>query len=254
MLKKRLIPLLLLDQDRVWKSKQFENFRDVGSPKTAAKVYESQNADELFLINISKAPGSFSNLVNYTRILSENCCMPMAIGGGIHSFLQVQELFENGADKVILNSINYQDMSILEKTASVYGSQAAVVCIDVRFDIQKNDYSLYSSHGRVLKEISLGDHISRCNHHGAGEFLIQSIDKDGMMEGLDINLGYIALKAANAPVVLVGGVGSYNHLEVAFKKLTVSGIACASLFHFTDSNPLRAGAYLANAGFSIKKV
>jgi len=254
MLKKRVIPLLLLNQDRVWKSKQFCEFKDVGAPQTAGKIYENQHADELCLLNISKNDDAFRNLVKYTRVFSENCCMPLSVGGGIVNFFQAKELFDNGADKVVLNSINYHDISILEKTASVYGSQAAVVSIDAMFDIQKNDYRVYSSHGRVLEEISVKDHISLCDHHGAGEFLIQSIDRDGMMDGLDINLGRIALTATTTPIVLLGGVGSYYHLETAFTALPLSGIACASIFHFTDSNPLRASAYLANAGFSIKKV
>ncbi|MFM8453783.1 MAG: HisA/HisF-related TIM barrel protein [Gammaproteobacteria bacterium] len=254
MLKKRLIPLLLLDNERVWKSKQFNNCRDVGAPRTAGKVYENQHADELCILNIGENHDSFRNLVKYTRIISENCCMPLTIGGGINSFLQAQELFDNGADKVVLNSINYSDIKVLEEIANIYGSQAAVVCIDVRFDAHRNDYSLYSARGRVLEGITLREHIFKCDLHGAGEFLIQSIDRDGMMDGLDIKLGHIASKSTSTPVVLAGGVGSYAHIEAAFKELSLSGIACASIFHFTDSNPLRASAYLANAGFSIKKV
>lgn len=254
MLKKRLIPLLLLDKERVWKSKKFSDFRDVGAPRTAGKVYENQHADELCLLNIGENHDSFRNLVKYTRIISENCCMPVTIGGGINSFSQVQELFDNGADKVVLNSITYSDIKVLEATANIYGAQAAVVCIDVRFDLKRGGYSLYSARGRVLEGINLKDHISKCDLHGAGEFLIQSIDRDGMMGGLDIKLGHVASKLTSTPIVLAGGVGSYAHIEAAFKELPLSGIACASIFHFTDSNPLRASAYLANAGFAIKKV
>ena len=254
MLKKRLIPILLLKDDRFWKSIQFDSLKDVGYPKTAVKVYESQEADELVILNIDKNLSSFSSLIKWVNILSQECCMPLAVGGGIRTFDQVQELFDTGADKVILNTINYQNLKILEKTAAVYGVQSVTVSIDTKYDFQTNNYKVYSNGGKSIKSRSLIEHINLCGKSGAGEFFIQSIDRDGVMRGLDIELGKQATQFTKRPVVLAGGVGTYADLEGAFKSTTISGIGCASIFHFTDSNPLRANAYLANADILIKRV
>lgn len=254
MLKKRLIPILLLRDDRVCKTKQFMLARDVGFPKTAVKVYESQEADEIIILDIAGDKRTFSKLIQWTSVISQECSMPLSIGGGINCFEQVQELFYHGADKIIINSINYTDLSVLEKTAATFGMQSVIVGIDVRYDRENKKYLLYSNSGKILQNRSLKDHIELCGSIGVGEFFIQSIERDGMMTGLDVNLGNVVTQVTNRPVILAGGVGSYFHLEEAFKKANISGIGCASIFHFTDSNPLRANAYLANAGIAIKKV
>ena len=254
MLKKRIIRILLLKDDRVCKTIQFENSRDVGFPKTAVKVYESQDADEIIVLNIKDKITSFSELIKWTNILSQECAMPLAVGGGIGSFEQVQELFYNGADKVLLNSVNYADLGVLEKTAATFGAQSIIVGIDVKYDSLNNQYCLYSDSGKILQKKSLKDHIETCDAIGVGEFFIQSIERDGVMKGLDIELGKQVTKITRRPVILAGGIGMYSHLEEAFKNSDIAGIGCASIFHFTDSNPLRANAYLANAGISVKRV
>lgn len=254
MLKKRIIPILLLNGNRLWKSRQFMNHRDVGSPKTAAKIYEAQESDEIMLLNIGQEAASFSNLLKYTHIISQECCVPLCAGGNIRDFTQAQDLFKHGADKIMINSANYKNKSLLKKVADVYGAQSVVVGIDVRFNNDTKSYQLFSEAGKDLQNIPLERHIQECVENGAGEFLIQAIDHEGMMQGLDLKLGKLVKSMTKRPVVLTGGAGSYTHIESAFKDISVSGIACASIFHFTDSNPLRANAHMANAGISVKKV
>ncbi|MBW8308968.1 MAG: hypothetical protein K0M45_04940 [Candidatus Paracaedibacteraceae bacterium] len=254
MLKKRIIPILLLKDDRLWKTSQFNSARDVGYPTTAVRVYESQQADELIIIDITGDESSFLRLVKWIHTLSQEFCAPLTIGGGIRNFTQVQKLFDNGADKILLNSINYTDLTVLDKTASVYGVQAAVVGIDAKRNSPNDEYQLYSNNGKEAQTISLSDHIKKCDQSGAGEFFVQSIELDGKMEGLDLELGQQASAVTQRPVILAGGAGSYSHFEEAFNKTNICGIGCGSIFHFTDSNPLRANAYLLNAGIDIKKV
>ena len=252
MLKKRVIPILLYSNDRLYKTIKFDNARDVGFPATAVRVYESQEADEIVFLNISKDLISFNQTVSWVRKLSQEFCAPLTVGGGIRSFDQVQMLFDNGADKVLLNTINYTDLTILNKTASVYGAQAAVAGMDTRKE--SNIYNLYSAFGTNKENICFSDHVARCEQNGAGEFFVQSIDLDGSMQGLDVELGKLSSSLTNKPIILAGGIGSYSHLEVAFQQSNISGIGCASIFHFSDSSPLRACAFLANAGIHVKKV
>jgi imidazole glycerol-phosphate synthase subunit HisF len=253
MLKKRVIPLLLLHNDRLCKTIKFDTMRDVGFPKTAVKIYESQEADELVFLNIRPDSVPFENLLRWTNLLSQECVMPLAVGGGVGSFEQVQELFYNGADKVGLNSVNYETTDILRKAAAVYGLQSVVVGIDVRCE-PDGTYRLYSHSGKQAQSRTLEEHIKICDEAGVGEFLIQSIDRDGVMQGLDIELGKLATKYTRRPVILAGGAGNYTHLQEAFKNSNISGVGCASIFHFSDSSPLRASAYLANAGLPIKRI
>ncbi|HEU0117622.1 MAG TPA: HisA/HisF-related TIM barrel protein [Alphaproteobacteria bacterium] len=254
MLKKRVIPVLLLREDRLYKTVNFDNMRDVGSPKTAVKIYESQEADELVFLNIRPKELPFEKLVEWTNIISQQCVMPLAVGGGIQTYEEAKTLYDNGADKVLLNTINYETTSVLEKIAAVYGLQSTIIGIDVKRENASSDYQLYSHSGTQQQSRTLEEHMKICEKAGGGEFLVQSIDRDGTMQGLDIELGRLASQYTRRPVVLAGGAGNYAHLEEAFANSNISGIGCASIFHFSDSSPLRASAYLANAGFPIKKV
>lgn len=252
MLKKRVIPVLLVDSDRLVKTVAFSNKRDVGYPITVARVYESQQADELVILNINKDLASFYSYLSWVKKISQEFCAPISAGGGVRSFDHAKLLFENGADKVVINTANYNDLSILEQVSKVYGSQAAVAGIDVRYI--DDEYILHSFGGSFRESKALIEHIQCCEKSGAGEYFVQSIDRDGKMAGLDIQLASIVTASTKKPVVLAGGAGSYVHLEEVFKNTSISGVGCASIFHFSDSNPLRACAYLANAGIDIKKV
>jgi cyclase len=113
---------------------------------------------------------------------------------------------------------------------------------------------LYSDCGARLETVSLSAHLKRCEAMGAGEIFIQSIDRDGAMNGLDVELLKQVTSMTSLPVIGCGGAGSYEHLREAFLGADVSAIACGSLFNFTDSNPIRAKAFLSNYGLPFKVV
>lgn len=254
MLKKRIIPLQLLFEGRLVKSISFDSFRDVGDPVKSSSVYNSQYGDELMLLNIDRSDRGIQPLIDHLDEISQVCFMPLTVGGGIQNAENAATLLASGADKILINSINYRDLSVTTDVAKIFGAQAIVAGVDCRWDDFSGTYTLFSDLGRCKESVDLETHIKQCQDAGAGEILIQSIDNDGRMKGYDIRLIEAAMAAARVPVVAAGGSGNYEHLKDAFLKTDVSGLGCGSLFNFSDSNPIRAKAFLTNYGLPFKVV
>jgi cyclase len=253
-LKKRIIPVQLLLDGRLVKTKQFGAYRDVGDPVASSRVYNAQNADELVFLNINRSTRDIEPLLTLLDRVSEVTFMPLSLGGGITSYDSAASLIRSGADKVVLNSAPYRDPELITKIAESFGSQAVIVGLDARRDATSGEYTLYSDCGRRAEAVSLEAHLERVIAAGAGEILVNSIDRDGMMNGYDISLLNRVVSAVQVPVIGCGGAGHYNHLKEAFLESRVSALACGSLFNFTDSNPIRAKAFLTNYGIPFKIV
>lgn len=252
MLKRRIIPVQLLMNGRLVKTRRFADWRDVGDPVKSSAVYNSQYADELIFLNIARDRDSVQPLAELMQQVSGECFMPLSVGGGIRSVEDAAYLIQNGADKVVINSATYRDSELLSRIADRFGTQAVVVAIDARRE--GNAYVAVSNSASQTEATTLEAHIGACETAGAGELLIQSVDQDGTMEGFDLDLLRLACAAASVPVIGCGGSGQYNHLKEAFLETQVSALACGSLFNFSDSNPLRAKAFLSNYGLQFKVV
>ncbi len=254
MLKKRIIPIQLLNDGRLVKSVRFDSWRDVGDPVKSSAVYNSQYADELIFLNVSRERRSVEDLQKIITDVSKVSFMPMAMGGGIKTAEDAAFIILNGADKVVVNSVAYSNPSVISTTADKFGAQAVIVGIDVRWDEERADYILYSDCGRRVENVVLEEHIENMLEAGAGEIMVQSIDRDGTMTGFDIPLIKRAMAVSSAPVIAAGGSGNYGQMRDAFLETDVSALACGSLFNFSDSNPIRAKAFLSNHGLNFKKV
>ena len=255
MLKKRIIPIqLLINSGRLVKTTNFGNYRDVGDPVASSKIYNAQYADELILLNIDRENRSINLLVDVLWRVSEACFMPLAVGGGMKSFDDAKVLITGGADKVVLNSVCYSNPALITEIVEIYGSQAVTVSIDAAWDDRLQDYALYADCGRRKEELRLPEHIARVVEAGAGEILINSIDRDGTMSGYDIELLRRVTSISPIPVIACGGAGNYLHLKEALVEAEVSAAACGSLFNFGDNNPIRAKAFLTNYGIPLKVI
>jgi cyclase len=252
MLKKRIIPMLLLSQGRMVKGKQFCAFRDTGDPVSAARIYNAQNADELIFLDIdaSRSDSSFDTLEHTIRRVSAECFMPLTVGGGIDSVDKIQRLLLAGADKVAITTAVHTTPHLIKEASLQFGRQCIVVGIDVRFE--SGQYVMYTHGGTKAANVSLFEFIRDATILGAGEFLLQSIDHDGMMMGYDLKLATAVRSYTDRPIIIAGGAGSFMHLVDAFLSKAVEAVACASLFHFGDNNPIRARSYLLNQGIPMK--
>jgi cyclase len=250
MLKKRIIPLLLLQGDRLIKTLNFDKFRDVGNPVSTSKIYNDSDADEIILLNISKNKRNSSDMISILEKISENCFIPISAGGGINSLNDTIELIKSGADKIVVNSICYKNYNLINTISSKCGRQAVVASIDVK---KINDkYVLFSNCGREREDISLEDHIKKLIDNDVGEILINSIDCEGTMNGPDENLIAKVCNISTVPVISSGGIGNYDHIKNIFKNTNSSAVACGSLFNFTDSNPIRIKSYLKSYDIDLR--
>lgn len=252
MLKRRIIPVELLAHGRLVKSVAFGAYRDVGDPVKSSKVYSDQDADELLILNVVRGPDAVSQLAAQLRRIARECFVPITAGGGIRSIEDATLLFEAGADKVSVCTAAFDNLPLLSQIATRYGSQALVVCVDVLHQADGSP-GLMSDCGTQRQVIDLHTHLRRVADAGAGEVLIQSIDRDGAMAGYDLPLIQRVCSATVLPVIALGGAGQIVHLKDAFEQ-GAEAAACGSLFNFGDNNPLRAKALLKNYDVPLKKI
>ena len=252
MLKKRIVPVLLLKNNRMVKGKNFKNYKDTGDPESCIRVYNAQYVDELIFININDNRYKSKELFSILSIASKNCFIPLTVGGGIDNVKKIKKLLESGADKVVINSKNYQNKSLLYEASKKFGSQAIVAGIDVKKI--GSEYFIYSELGTKKEKLNLFKHIKECELNGAGEFFFNFIHKDGKMNGYDLPIVKKISKYTKLPFVICGGAGNFKHIEDLFLKTNASGAACASIFHFADNNPIRIASYLNNRGIHQKKI
>lgn len=251
MLKRRIIPIELLSGGRLVKTRVFDEPRDVGDPVKSSKVYSDQDADELVLLQIDRAERRIDVLADTVARIAEHCFVPLTAGGGVNCVGDAAALFSAGADKVLVNSAAYRTPEVLSDIAARFGRQALVVGIDVRS--VKDGYTLYSDCGFQLEDVSLEAHVATAVAAGAGELMVQAVDRDGMMTGYDLALLKRVVAVSPVPVIAASGAGHFLHLKEAFDT-GADAAACGSLFNFGDNNPLRAKAFLKNYGIPLKRI
>lgn len=251
MLKKRVIPVLLLKNGRMVKGKQFTLYRDTGDPVSQAKIYNAHNTDELVFLDIEATLKNSNTLVDIIKKVSKECFMPLSVGGGISSVDDASYLIGAGADKVIINSATINNPRLISDCSKKFGKQAVIVSIDLK---KENDsYIIYTNSGNKRENIDFLTHLKKMIDAGAGEILINSINNDGMMQGYDLDLLKLSIKNCKIPIIISGGAGHFEHLYEGLN-YGAHAVACASLFHFGDNNPTRARSFLLNKGIPMKNI
>lgn len=234
------------------KGVNFDKYRDTGDPISTARIYNAQYVDELMIIDIDATNEGRSFKVDVIERVAKECFMPLTIGGGINKIEDIRNLVLHGADKVMINTAAYLNESLITEASEMFGKQCIVVGIDVRKE--ENDYVLYRNSGTVRCDIDIIAHVQKMEALGAGEFFLNNISRDGLMEGYDLDLIELVSRHTNLPLIACGGAGNFKHLAEAYIQTKVSGLAMASIFHFGDNNPIRARAYLKNNGVPIKEI
>jgi len=244
MLKKRVIPMLLLRKGRMVKGINFDNYRDTGNPVTAVRIYTSQDTDELIFLDIDASLNSRTALLNIVRESAKECFMPLAAGGGISSVDDVRQLLLAGADKVVITTSAVTNPHLITEVSKNFGNQCVVAGID--YKTNGNNSRVWIRCGTEETELDPLDHAKKLVQLGAGEIILNSIDRDGQMKGYDLIMAEKMASALHVPVIIAGGAGNFVHLAELLGETSASAAACASLFHFGDNNPIRARSYLKN--------
>ena len=232
------------------KGKKFNSWRRVGTVLPAIKVYNSRDVDELLLLDIVANKHFYEPDYDSLNEFTNSCFVPFAFGGGIRNLSQIKMLLSVGSDKVCLNTINYERPTIIEEAAKTFGSQCIIASIDVK--LIDDEYKCFSHSGTKCTSKNLEHYINELESRGAGEILITSMDKDGTMEGYDINLINTVVNKISIPVIASGGAGKYRDMEKAIKEGGASAVAAASMFHFTEQTPEQAKLYLKNRGIPVR--
>jgi cyclase len=224
----RIIPVLLLDNGGLYKTVTFKNAKYIGDPINSVKIFNEKEADELLLLDytasVKRRGPDFSKIAE----IAGEAFMPMAYGGGIRDLDTAKKVFDSGYEKIVLNSILFDDLSLIEKIAAIYGAQAVVGCIDVKknlFGAQK----VYAYSGSKKTGYTPLEWAKQLEQAGVGEIIINSIDKDGTWNGYDLDVIYAVSHNVKVPVIACGGAGKTEDFNAAIAA-GASAIAAGSLF------------------------
>ena len=251
MLKHRVLPLVLLTGYNVVKSINFSTYRTLGNPVTICRVYESRGVDELVLLDIRATIENRGPNLDIIRDISGECFMPLTIGGGITNLEQVRKVLRAGADKVSLNSSAIENPSLITEIANEFGAQCCVVSIDAK-QTSDGQYEVYTHGGKRASGRKPHDWAQEAEARGAGEVLLNSIDRDGAMNGYDLALLKSVARVVTIPVVAAGGAGKPADFTQAFREADVTAVAAASIFHFTGFTPMDVKRELAASGLPVR--
>jgi len=251
MLKVRLIPSLLLREGRCVKGTKFGDYRDVGYPVTAAKVYEAQGADELLFLAITASADNRETLFDVVSDTARQCFMPLTVGGGVRSVADIRKLLSAGADKVTVNSAAIDNPELIRAGAREFGNQCIVLSIDHQIG-SSGHQEVFTNNGSISTGMSPVDWALKGQDLGAGEILLTSIEREGLQKGYDLETIATVSDAVDIPVIAAGGAGTLTDLVSAVQIGHASAVAAASLFHFTDQSVIKAHSYMRQAGIDVR--
>lgn len=237
MARPRKIVFLMMMNGQLYKSVNFRNFKYVGDPINSVKIFSDFQVDELILVDIDCSSKNSNIKFELLNKIAKNAKMPIVYGGGIRRVSQIQTLLELGFDRVMMSHHALCDLSLVENAAKRFGSQSIITCIDVRFSTQQSRYDVFTQNGTYLHRKSLFEAALDLQGAGAGEIVINSIDRDGTYLGFDKNILAEVHNALNVPLTLVGGAENNHQLESTANEFKVN-LAAGSIWTFykrTDS-------------------
>ena len=227
----RLIPCLLLTGRGIYKTIRFDQPTYVGDPVNAVRIFNEREVDELAILDISASRNARPPDLKFIEDIVGEAFMPIAYGGGISSVDEIGRLFTIGVEKAIISTRAVEDPSFIRQAADLYGSQSIVACLDVK-KTRFCGYEVLSHCGRRRTCWDPVDLARRFEQEGAGEILVNSIDRDGTMSGYDIPLLADIAASVHVPVIASGGAGNLEHVRQAVTAGGASAAAAGSIFLF----------------------
>jgi len=214
MLKKRLIPTILLSERRLVKTLRFKNPVYVGDPINTVKIFNDKEVDELIVLDISKSRSNCPPDFDYLGLLASECFMPLSYGGGITTLDQASQIFDLGIEKIVLQSVIFTNPSLVQKIASRYGSQSIVISLDIKKSIF-GQYKLFNYQTYRSYTHNINDIISSVVELGAGELILSSVNKEGTLSGPDLRMIRTFASVTNVPIVFQGGIASLEDVSAS---------------------------------------
>ncbi|MFV8346792.1 AglZ/HisF2 family acetamidino modification protein [Flavobacterium sp. ZB4P13] len=230
MLKPRVIPILLLQNDGLVKTTKFKGAKYIGDPINAIRIFNDKEVDELIFLDILVSRGK--KTIDYDLIskIASECFMPLCYGGGINDIDSIRRILRLGVEKICINSFAFENPKFVKEAVLLFGSSTIVISIDVKKNFF-GKYEIWTNGGSKKLRIGLNDALLQMEKLGAGEILINSIDRDGTMLGYDCTLIEQVSKLVSIPVVASGGAGKVSDFSNAIES-GASAVAAGSMFVF----------------------
>ncbi len=226
----RVIPILLVNNLGLYKSKKFQSLQYVGDPINTVRIFNEKEVDEICILDISATPEKKGPNFGLINSVSSEAFMPLTYGGGISSLEHVDKIFKNGVEKVVINSMFSINPKLISEIANKYGSQSIVVSIDYKKNIF-NKNLVYTHCGKSKTKFTPIEYAKMAQDYGAGEILLNSIDKDGMYSGYDIETLKLVSNNITVPIIVCGGASSITDFSNAIKS-GASAVSAGSMFVF----------------------
>ena len=230
---KRIIPVLLLRDGQLVKTINFKKNNYIGDPINAIKIFNEKEVDELAILDIDCT--SKQNEINFKLIenIASECFMPISYGGGISNKEQANKIISLGVEKIIVNTAINSNYHLAEEISNEIGASSLVASIDFKKKFFSKNYNIYVKSGKKKLNVNIKNHISILSEF-CGEFLINSIDRDGTKIGYDLNLLNFCKDKISKPMVFCGGAKSYEDIIEVLNK-GVNACAAGSLFVYHDN-------------------
>jgi len=231
MLRPRIIPSLLVHEKGLVKTVKFKDSKYVGDPINAVRIFNEKEVDELAVFDIDATVLGNEPDYNLIEKLANQSRMPICYGGGVRTVDQAQKIFSLGIEKIALSSAVIHNPTLISEISEKVGSQSVVVVLDVKKKIF-GGYEMYTHNGKQSTGIDPVTFAVKAQELGAGEIIINSIDKDGMMNGFDMNIISKIREIVTIPITVLGGAGNINDIKKVIKEHGIIGVAAGSLFVF----------------------
>jgi len=232
MLRPRIIPCLLVKNGGLVKTVKFSNPKYVGDPINAVKIFNEKEVDELIVLDIDATVQNREPDYGMIRNLAAECRMPLCFGGGVKTIKQIERIISLGVEKVAMSSIAVSNPRIVAQVAEVVGSQSIVMVMDVKRTGDCGTYEVWTHNAGKPTGRSPVDFAKQMENLGAGEVVINSIDRDGIMKGYDLELVNIIREAISLPITVLGGAGSLKDIAALIHAFGIIGAAAGSIFVF----------------------
>lgn len=226
----RVIPVLLLSDGGFVKSTKFESPRYLGDPTNTIRIFNEKGVDELMVLDIDAGRSRSSADEEVLAEIASEAFVPLSVGGGITSLEDIRRLLGLGFEKVVLNTVAAERPEFVAEAASRFATSSIVVCIDVKKS-RFGRIDVMTRGGQHRLKIDAVEHARRMAERGAGEIVIQSIDRDGSMSGYDLDLIEQVADAVSIPVIALGGAGTVADIEAAVERGAAAS-AAGSMFVF----------------------
>lgn len=248
----RIIPCLDVKQGRVVKGVNFFDLQDAGDPVVLAAFYADEGADELVFLDIGATVEGRQTFVDIVEKISEKINIPFTVGGGIRTIADIDLMLKSGAEKVSIGSTAVKTPELVREASQKFGNQCIVISVDPKWNEEKNIWEIYIKGGRENTGINAVDFALQMQELGAGELLVNSLDRDGTKAGYDNALLKTISEVVSIPVIASSGAGELSHFLDGINEGKADAVLAATLFHYGELRVKDVKQYLRDNGVAVR--